>query len=316
MNIVTLLPSATEIICQLGLENHLVGVSHECDFPLSVKNLPKVTSTRVDHSATSREIHRSVSELLKNAVSVYDLDLELLKSLKPDYLITQDLCDVCAVSYDQVEDACNQYLGPGTQVISLKPKTLNDIWDDIHRVGKTLNTLPSYQSFKETVDQTIRMIQNTIPPQPPTRPSILTVEWFQPVMIGGLWVPEMIDIIGGQCLMASPGQPAPTVSKDALSKIRPDVVIIKPCGFKLEQTLQEMDLLKSTLPWEQWEVHLKGNAYLVDGNAYFNRPGPRILDSLKILAYCTHPTLFPEFGKQYSDAVIRLEPNLTVSSQK
>ena len=314
MNIVTLLPSATEIICQLGLENHLVGVSHECDFPPSVKNLPRVTSSRVDHSATSREIHRSVSELFKNAVSVYDLDLELLQSLKPDYLITQDLCDVCAVSYDQVEDACNQYLGSGTQIISLKPKTLDDIWDDIRRVGKSLNTLSPYQSFKETVVQTIRLIQNTIPPQPPTRPNVWTVEWFQPAMIGGLWVPEMSERGGGQGLIASPFQPAPTVSKDTLSKIRPDVVIIKPCGFKLEQTLQEMDLLKSALPWEQWEAHLKGNVYLVDGNSYFNRPGPRILDSLKILAYCTHPTLFPEFGEQYSDGLIRLEPDLTVSS--
>ena len=315
MNIVTLLPSATEIICQLGLENHLVGVSHECDYPPSVKKLPKLTSSSVDHSASSREIHRSVTELLKNAVSVYDLDLELLQSLKPDYLITQDLCDVCAVSFDQVEDACSQYLGSGTQIISLKPKTLDGVWDDISRVGVTLNTAEPYQLFKTTVDQTIQSIQNKIPPRPSVKPSILTVEWFQPVMVGGLWVPEMIDIVGGQCLFASQGQPAPTVSREALAEIRPDIVIIKPCGFKLEQTLQELEVLKSSLPWEQWEAHLNGNAYLVDGNSYFNRPGPRILDSLKILAYSTHPELFSEFGEHYRDSIIRLETDLTVPSQ-
>ena len=314
MRIVTLLPSATEIVCGLGLESNLMGISHECDFPTSVKNLPKITSSSIGKHRRSKDIHRSVEELLKNSISIYDLNLELLGSLKPDYLITQDLCDVCAVSFDQVKDACNQVLGPETKIIPLRPQRFNDILEDVHRVAKELGVIPAYEKFKVDVDQRIEYIRKTLAVNLPRKQSVLTIEWFDPVMIGGLWIPEMIDIAGGSYLLANPGKIAFTATWKNLTEINPDVLVIKPCGFKLDQTLRELDTLKANIPWEGWIAHRDGNIFIVDGNAYFNRSGPRILDSLEILSYCLHPEIFPEFLKSYGRALIRLEPNLKVPS--
>ena len=162
MEIGTLLPSATEIVCVLGLENHLVGISHECDFPTSIADLPKLTSSSIGEHKNSRDIHQSVESLLKSSLSVYDLDLELLKFLKPDYLITQDLCDVCAVSFKQVKDACNKVLGSDTKIISLRPQRLEDIWEDIRNVAQELEVIEAYNEFKADVDSRIEYISNKI----------------------------------------------------------------------------------------------------------------------------------------------------------
>ena len=244
---------------------------------------------------------------MENSISVYDLDLELLGSLKPDYLVTQDLCDVCAVSFSQVRDACNLILGPETKIIPLRPERLNDIWEDVRRVGEELGAIPAYERFKEEVDQRIEFIRKTLARNSPRKPSVLTVEWFDPIMVGGLWVPEMIDIAGGNYLLAKPGAKAFTATWKDLGEINPDVVIIKPCGFKLEQTIQELPALGKNIPWKDWAAHQNNSIFIVDGNAYFNRPGPRILDSLEILAACLHPELFPEFGEKYSNGVQKWE---------
>jgi iron complex transport system substrate-binding protein len=314
MRIISLLPSATEIVCRLGLENNLVGVSHECDFPASVEKLPRLTSSGVNHLAKSRDIHQSVAEILKNSISVYDLDLEQLKFLEPDLIITQDLCDVCAVSFQQVQQACEQELGNKTEIISLKPCWLSDIWRDLERVAGVLGAKESFLSFKNDVDQRIAYIQNKVSDAPEGKKNILTVEWFDPLFVGGMWVPEMIEIVGGNYLLAEPGQKAWQVDQEKFNDIEPDVVIIKPCGFKLDQTLKEMDTIKKTFPWGKWPALKKSGVYLVDGNAYFNRPGPRIMDSLEILAYCTHPSLFPEFGQKYETAIVKVEPSFKFSS--
>ena len=314
MRIISLLPSATEIVCQLGLESQLVGVSHECDFPASVNRLPRLTSSGVNHRAMSRDIHQSVAEILKNSISVYDLDLKQLKLLDPDFIITQDLCDVCAVSFQQVQQACEQELGKKTQIISLKPCWLKDIWSDMEHVADVLGAKDSYHSFKEEVDGTIETIREAIPDGPEFKKKILTVEWLDPVFVGGMWVPEMIEIVGGTFMLAEPGQKAWQVTRENLNDIEPDIVIFKPCGFKLEQTVKEMDLIKNTFPWEKWPALKNSGVYLVDGNAYFNRPGPRILDSLEILAHCTHPELFPEFGDKYKSSIIKIGPDFNYPS--
>ena len=316
MKIGTLLPSATEIACVLGLEKSLVGVSHECDFPASIQSLPKLTSSSIGSHKSSKDIHLSVEALLKDSLSVYDLDLELLRSLKPDYLITQDLCDVCAVSFKQVEDACNEVLGQDTKIISLRPQKLNDIWEDIRHVAQELGVIAAFESFKLDVDQRIDYIRSKLADNPISKKSVLTIEWFDPVMIGGLWVPEMIEIAGGIGLFAIEGEPARTVTRDELSQINPDAVIIKPCGFKLDQTLSELDVLKENVPLESWTANKEENIYAVDGNAYFNRPGPRILDSLEILSFCLHPEMFPEFNNKYGHAIVRLEAGLNTPSKK
>ncbi|MBC8282346.1 MAG: ABC transporter substrate-binding protein [Nitrospinae bacterium] len=302
MKIVTLLPSATEIVARLGLEKNLVGVSHECDFPETVASLPKLTSSRINTDLSSGNIHQSVMEVMKSAVSVYDLDIELLKSLQPDFIITQDLCDVCAVSFDQVEKACQEVLNKNTRIISLKPKMLGDIWDDVQNVADQLSVSEKGREFKVEADARIKAVQTRRGNG--TAPKVLTIEWIDPIYIGGMWLPEMIDIVGGEVCIAESKQLAPVVKKEDLAKIEPDVVVVKPCGYKLDQTLKELELLREQLP--DWKNPPR--IYLVDGNSYFNRPGPRILDSLEILAYCTHPDRFPEFGERYKAGIIELGP--------
>ena len=298
MRLVSLLPSATEILVKLGLEKNLVGVSHECDYPETVQSLPRLTSTRANPSLDSTGIHNSVLEVMKNAVSVYDLDVELLKSLKPDFIVTQDLCDVCAVSFSQVEEACRELLD--CKIISLRPKKLGDVWSDVLRTAETLDVKQKGYQFQEEVDERVQAVRDRLVDWGNERPKILTIEWIDPIYVGGMWLPEMIHIAGGQVCIAESGQPAPIVSREDLAKIDPDVVVVKPCGYKLDQALKEVDLLKKQIPtWSN-----PPRVYLVDGNAYFNRPGPRILDSLEILAHCTHPDLFPEFGEQYAEGLI------------
>ena len=298
MRLVSLLPSATEILVKLGLEKNLVGVSHECDYPETVQSLPRLTSTRANPSLDSAGIHNSVLEVMKNAVSVYDLDVELLKSLKPDFIVTQDLCDVCAVSFSQVEEACRELLD--CKIISLRPKKLGDVWSDVLRTAETLDVEQKGYQFQEEVDERVQAVRDRLVDWGNKRPKILTIEWIDPIYVGGMWLPEMIHIAGGQVCIAESGQPAPIVSREDLAKIDPDVVVVKPCGYKLDQALKEVDLLKKQIPtWSN-----PPRVYLVDGNAYFNRPGPRILDSLEILAHCTHPDLFPEFGEQYAEGFI------------
>ena len=300
MKIVSLLPSATEIISRLGLEKNLVGVSHECDFPESVVLLPKLTSSSINTELSSSNIHKSVMEVMKRAVSVYDLDLELLTSLKPDFIITQDLCDVCAVSFEQVEQACQEVLDKNIRIISLKPKMLGDIWDDVQNVADQLSVDEKGKEFHEEKESRIKALQTQH--RDGAAPKVLTIEWIDPIYIGGMWLPEMIAIVGGQACIAESGQPAPVVNREDLEKIEPDVVVIKPCGYKLEQTLKELELLKKQLP--DWRKSPR--IYLVDGNSYFNRPGPRILDSLEILAYCTYPDRFLDFGECYKKGFIEL----------
>ena len=204
----TLLPSATEIVCILGLEKNLVGISHECDFPVSVSGLPNLTSSSVGKHTNSAAIHQSVESLFKSSLSVYDLGLDLLKTLKPDYLITQDLCDVCAVSFEQVTDACNKVLNSNTKIISLRPQNLKDIWEDIRTVAQELDVFSAYEEFKEDVDRRIDYISKKVVENNKRKKTVLTIEWYGPVMIGGLWVPEMIEIAGGKYLLLSQNRQA------------------------------------------------------------------------------------------------------------
>ncbi len=314
MKIVTLLPSATEIVCRLGLEKNLVGRSHECDYPESITHLPVLTKSKVNAKADSGTIHNSVLDILKNSISVYDLDLELLKELQPDFVITQDLCDVCAVSFDQVDSACKEFFGESTEIISLRPNRLQDIWDDIQRVAGILGARSQMIFLDQEIQGRIAFVQDNILASSSARrrKRILTIEWMDPVMIGGLWVPDMIKKINGKSLLAKSGEKAQTVNRETLMEIDPQVVVIKPCGFDLEQTQGELGTLKNNIPWDQWSAVKNGQAYIVDGNAYFNRPGPRIIESIEILGYCAFPEVFPTFKNKFKDEIIQLTPEFCV----
>lgn len=315
MKIVSLLPSSTEIVCQLGLKDKLVGISHECDYPTSIAHLPRLTSSKVDYSGKSESIHQSVMELLKDSISVYDLNLELLAELNPDVIITQDLCDVCAVSFDQVQAACNDYLDSNAKIISLKPKTLENIWSDIDLVAKELNAVSASSNFRMQASQRIEAIQNKIKQAQAPKKQIITIEWLDPIMVGGMWVPEMIEIAGGEALLVKKGDLALTLDYSALEKIDPETVIIKPCGFKLDQTILELDVIRKNIPWKGWRAYKNNKMFLVDGNAYFNRPGPRIVDSIEILAYCSFPELFPDFKNKFASDIIQLQEGMELTSR-
>ena len=314
MRIISLLPSATEMVCAVGAQDELVGVSHECDFPAGIPGLPILTRTRTTLPKASGAIDVAVREMLKDAIAVYEVLVDRLRDAKADVIVTQDLCDVCAVSLDDVHKALKE-LGTGdVNIVSLKPTLLQDVWDDLRRVGVALGREAEGEAAALDCEARVRAIgqRSTTALAGAKRPTVLTIEWIDPVMIGGTWMPELAQLAGGEALLAEPGVHSPTVGLDELSAIDPDVVLIKPCGFKLERTHEELDLLQQRLPWHTWSAVSKGNIYLADGNAFFNRPGPRLVESLEILAACVLPDEFAEYRTKHKDSLQRIAPDLSI----
>jgi len=307
--VASLLPSATEIICAVGAEADLVGISHECDFPESVRHLPALTRARLRPVRSSREIDREVRSILQDALAVYEIELARLEEARPDVIVTQDLCDVCAVSFNDVCAATAALVHQDIRIVNLHPTLLDDIWSDIARVAGALGR----QAEGARVVSELRARSSAITRRSLTdagRPRVLSVEWLDPVMVGGMWMPELIDRAGGVPLVTRPGDHAPTLMMDALLALAPDVVLIKPCGFPLERTIEELQVLRPSLPWESWRAVREGRVYIADGNAYFNRPGPRIVESLEILAACLRPEAFEDFRGKHRNSVIRLDADL------
>ncbi len=285
MRVVSLLPSATEHVCAVGGRDFLVGVSHECDFPHDVVGLPVLTRCRTSLGRDSLAIDRSIRNLLTRAVAVYEVDVDALAAVRPDVIVTQDLCDVCAVSYDDVCAAARTLGNPDLRIVNLHPTRLADIWSDLRAVGTALGFDPDrvVAGLKGRVDA-IAARAAGLP-----RPRVLTIEWLEPAMIGGTWMPELVSLAGGEPLVTKPGDHAPTLSDDALAALEPEVVLIKPCGFDIPRTLAErarVDALARMFP--------RARTFVADGNAFFNRPGPRIVESLEIMAAAVHPEVFGE----------------------
>lgn len=299
--IVSLLPSATEIVCAVGARGELVGISHECDFPESVRGLPVLTSARIGMGLSSGEIDRAVRSVIRDALSIYSVDAELLGELQPDVIVTQDLCEVCAVSLDDVQSAVARLAKRDSiDIVSLRPTHLNDVLDDVARVGNALGRADEGNAVKASLERSIREI-GARTARTTTRPRVVTIEWLEPIMLGGTWMPELIDLAGGLAVGVHAGEPAPTVSLDALAELHPDVVLVKPCGFPIERTLTERALV------EQVAVRLPdARVYISDGNAFFNRPGPRLVESLEILAACVHPETFADFREMHRDAILEV----------
>lgn len=307
LRVASLLPSATEIVCALGLDEALVGVSHECDFPPSVVGRPVLTSTRIAHAPHSAAIDTDVRALLRNALAVYDIDLEALRNAAPDVIVTQDLCDVCAVSFDDVERAVSALAGPRARIVNLHPTRLADIWADIERVGTALGRTAQARALLQDLDRRVQAVAARSAALR-TRPAVLTIEWIDPVMIGGTWMPELVELAGGRALVAEAGQRAPTLTRTELARLdpAPEIVVVKPCGFALERTLAERDTLAHLFAGVDWPALAQGRVWIADGNAYFNRPGPRIVDSLEILAACIHAQEFVDFAERHRSAFVRL----------
>lgn len=289
LRIVSLIPSATEIVAALGVGEKLVGRSHECDYPLQVQSLPICTAANLNPEGKSRDIHDQVTMLLQSALSVYRLDLEQLEHLQPTHILTQAQCEVCAVSLAEVEQALAQITHQSIQVISLQPHLLEHIWQDMDRVAAALgcDSQPIIHRLQDRMNQCQQKLQDTDP-----RPTVACLEWTDPLMIAGNWVPELVTLAGGEPCLGTAGQHSSWLTWEQLLTANPDLIVCMPCGFNLKQAAQAIQELAQKPQWQQLTAVQKQQIYLTDGNQYFNRPGPRLVDSLELLAEIFHPQVF------------------------
>lgn len=294
LRIVSLIPSATEILAALGLTDAVVGRSHECDYPPEIQDRPVCTEARLNSSAPSAQIHHDVNNILQSALSIYQIKTDILEKLQPTHILTQDQCDVCAVSLQDVEKAVATLTHSQPQIISLQPNVLSDVWADIDRVADALGV----DSLRLTKDLQARVKiceQKTHGLSAIERPTVACIEWIDPLMTAANWIPELVTLAGGQPLFGFTGQPAPQLTWSTLVVTNPDVLIFMPCGFNLNRTRQEAMLLTQRPEWQNLHAVQAGRVYITDGNSYFNRPGPRLVDSQEILAEILHPEIF-EYG--------------------
>lgn len=303
LRIVSLLPSATEIVCQLGASANLVGISHECDFPEAIRERPVLTRSRIDAHGSSREIDAAVRAAMPEALSIYAVDERRLAELAPDVIVTQDLCEVCAVSLDDVRAAVSRLVHrEQVRIISLRPTCLEDALADVERVAIGIEREGEGVALRAALTARISAIAARAT-RASARPRVVSVEWLDPLMLGGTWMPELIELSGGLAVGVAKGQPAPTIKPGQLAELRPDVVLIKPCGFSLQRTLTERDVLERFI----LQFAPAARVYVSDGNAFFNRPGPRLVESLEVMAACVHPELFADFATLHRAVIHRLQ---------
>lgn len=287
LRIVSLLPSATEIVASLGMVEHLVGRSHECDFPPEVLRLPSCCRSRIDPAHSGAEIDRQVKDHLREGLSIYEVDAVLLRELRPDVILTQTQCDVCAVTPQNLEVALA--LGDYSPcVIDLHPQKLEQLFGDIHVVAAALHqpdrghelVVELRGGFESLRIQTAKLRR---------KPTVVCLEWFEPLMTAGNWVPELVEIAGGRNLGAEPGQHSPWFDWKQLLESDPDVLVLMPCGWSLSRTRAESNALTTDSRWAMLSAVRSGQVFVTDGHQFFNRPGPRLLESAQILAEMLHP---------------------------
>lgn len=294
--IISLIASATEIVCALGFERQMVGRSHECDFPASVKSLPVCTSPKFEVEGLSYEIDQRVKAILQEALSVYRVDADLLERLQPTHIVTQSQCEVCAVSLKDVEQAVCQFTSSQPVIVSLEPNALADVWADIRRVAQALGAPERGDQLVESLQR--RMNEIAVKARiASSRPTVACVEWIDPLMAAGNWMPELVEMAGGVSLFGEAGKHSPWMTWDELVAADPDVIFISPCGFDIARTLQETHLFMGKPEWNKLKAVKAKRVFVADGNQYFNRPGPRLAESLEILAELLHPELF-HFGQE------------------
>ena len=289
--IISLLPSATEIVCALGLQNNLVGRSHECDYPEGVQSLPVCSEANFPEGLSSMEIDVKVKEILADALSVYTVKREVIKELSPDVVITQAQCEVCAVSLPQVEEALGNYLDKQAAIISLQPNSLDDIFNDIANVATVLKVPDAGERLLEELNERVDIVRHKLK-FVESKPTVACIEWLDPMMISGNCVPELVTIAGGVPILAQAGKHSPYVDWADIQAQNPDVILLMPCGFSIERTMREINILLQQPGFNDLKAVINNRIYIADGNQYFNRPGPRIVDSVEILAEIIHPKQF------------------------
>lgn len=292
---VSLIASATEVVAALGFADTLVGRSHECDWPPEVEALPAVTEPAFPTDGTSYEIDRRVQAIVSEALSVYRVDAAALRALEPDLIVTQTQCEVCAVSLSDVEAALAEWTGGSRPtVVSLSPDSLEDVFEDVRRVADALDAAENGDSLVTAMRERMAEIEERAAGLGP-RPSVACVEWIEPLMAAGNWMPELVGMAGGRNLFGEPGVHSPWMEWEDLVEADPEVVFVSPCGFDVDRTRAEMPALTSRPGWSDLTAVQTGRVAIADGVSYFHRPGPRLVESLEILAEILHPEAF-DFG--------------------
>jgi iron complex transport system substrate-binding protein len=289
--IVSLLASATEIVCALGFEEQLVGRSHECDFPESVRRLPVCTEPKFQVEGSSYDIDQRVKGILQEGLSVYRVDGEKLRTLRPTVIVTQTQCEVCAVSLRDVEQALQSWLGERPQIVSLAPNSLADVWTGMRQTATALGVPERGPELTSKLQRRMADIAKQAQVLP-DRPTVACIEWIDPLMAAGNWMPELVEMAGGLNLFGTAGKHAPWMNWPELLDRDPDVIIVLPCGFSMERSRRDMPVLTGLPDWPQLRAVQHRRVYLADGNQYFNRPGPRLVESLEIFAEMLHPDVF------------------------
>lgn len=292
MRIVSLLASATEMIAALGCLDQMVGRSHECDYPPEVLSLPTVSSPQIMTNASSAEIDAQIKQRVQagvatedaalTALSIYAIDIEQLQILRPDVIFTQNQCEVCAVSERDVTRAVQQLTGLEPRIVSLSPYRLSDVWEDVLRVGQALHRRAEAEQLVRNYQQRLDALQ-VATAQSGSRPRVTILEWLDPLMGSGNWTPELVTYAGGENVFGEVGQHSPWITWEELQLADPDVLILAPCGYDIERTLQDLPILQRHSVWQTLQAVRNGRVYAIDGNQYLNRSGPRLVESAELL---------------------------------
>ncbi len=294
--IASLLASATEIVTALGFREAMVARSHECDHPEGVRALPAVTETKIRLDAPSAVIDKEVKALIEHGLSVYKVDAYRLRALAPDIIVTQTQCEVCAVGPKDLDEALARWTGRRPAIVSLAPTALDDVWADIRRVAEALDAPARGERLLADLSQRMAAIA-TQAAALKARPTVASIEWIEPLMAAGNWMPELVAMAGGRNLFGEAGKHSPWLAWEAIAAADPDVILVLPCGFDIPRTRAEMGPLLARPGWRDLKAVREGRVHLMDGNQYFNRPGPRLAESLEILAEVLHPSTF-RFGHE------------------
>ena len=293
--VITMLPSATEIVCALGYRDAIVARSHECDYPKSIKQLPACTTSKIDTTKLSNEIDNQVKFIVEQGLSVYRVDGDLLRKLNPDVIVTQTQCEVCAASPKDLEEALSDWTGGRPKIVSLEPNGLTDVWTDIQNVANAIGEQQRGKELLEGLSNRLCLIEEKASKFLDTaidRPRVACIEWIDPLMAAGNWIPELVEMSGGENIFGAAGQHSPWIEWDVVCKEDPDVIVIMPCGYDISESRRNMPALSDRSEWSSLKAVKNGTIYIVDGNQYFNRPGPRLADSLEIMAQLVIPEIF------------------------
>ncbi len=303
MRIVSLLPSTTEIVCALGLDAELVGITHECDYPPSAVDKPRLTASRISHETmTSKEIDHAVRSQLDGHGSIYDLDEAKLRRLNPDLILTQELCEVCAVSYKTVERAARMFAAD-VKVVSLEPKTIEDIFENIRTVGELTGQATEAGQLIGSLNARLDRIKEKTASLN-RRPRTLMLEWLEPPFAPGHWVPEQVAIAGGDHAFGKAGQRSVTTNAEEISAYAPEVIVLIPCGYYKEDILRQLPGAQLPAGWNDLPAVKDRQVWATDATSYFSRPGPRVVDGVEILARILHPEVF---GAPNDSQAVRVE---------